>query len=153
MSVDIIKLFRPQTGDIIIVDFNKVNVTQVENAVKDLKVPVIAVHDIQTIQIWGLREQADHSQTVAEQQIEIDDLKKENLRLNRIIKDDMVPKAQAVPQPQAVGNLVPKVVPVTTQPTTHAITAPMPAVTTEKPVTSTISGTVTATPVKDTKTT
>lgn len=123
MNVDIIKLFRPQTGDIIIVDFNKVNVTQVENAIKDLKVPVIAVHDIQTIQIWGLREQADHSQTVAEQQIEIDDLKKENLRLNRIIKDDMVPKAQAVSQPQAVGNLVPKAVPVTSA---------IPAVSTEK---------------------
>lgn len=113
MSVDIIKLFRPQTGDIIIVDFNKVNVTQVENAVKDLKVPVIAVHDINTIQIWGIREQADHSQAVATLQLELDAAKKENLRLNRIIKDDMVPKAQAVPQPSAVGNLVPKVVPVT----------------------------------------
>ena len=153
MSVDIIKLFRPQIGDIIIVDFNKVNVTQVENAVKDLKVPVIAVHDINTIQIWGLREQADHSQTVAEQQIEIDDLKKENLRLNRIIKDDMVPKAQAVHQPQAVGNLVPKTVPVTSEAAPNILrTTPLPTVT-EKPITSTISGTVTATPVKDTKTT
>ena len=123
MSVDIIKLFRPQAGDIIIVDFNKVNVTQVENAVKDLEVPVIAVHDIHTIQIWGMREQADHSQTVAEQEIKIGDLEREVSRLNRIIKDDMVPKAQAVHQPQAVGNLIPKAVPVTSA---------IPAVSTEK---------------------
>lgn len=118
MSVDIIKLFRPQTGDLIIVDFNKVNVTQIENAVKDLNVPVIAVHDIQTIQIWGMREQADHSQTVAELQLELDAAKKEVLRLNRIIKDDMVPKAQAAEtvklHSQAVGNLIPKAVPVAT---------------------------------------
>lgn len=114
MSMDIVKLFRPQSGDIIIVDFNKVNVTQVENAVKDLKVPVIAVHDINTIQIWGLSEQVDHSQTVVEQQFKLDAAEKEIARLNRIIKDDMVPKAQAVPQPLAVGNLVPKTVPVTT---------------------------------------
>lgn len=114
MSVDTVKLFRPQAGDIVIVDFNKVNVTQVENAVKDLKVPVIAVHDINTIQIWGMREQVDHSQQVAELQLKLDAANKENFRLNRIIKDDMVPKAQAAPQPQAVGNLVPKAVPVTT---------------------------------------
>lgn len=115
MSTDIVKLFRPQPGDIIIVDFNKVNVTQVENAVKDLKVPVIAVHDINTIKMWGLREQADHSQQVAELTLQLDAATKENTRLNRIIKDDMVPKAQAVPQPQAVGNLIPKAVPVTSK--------------------------------------
>ena len=124
MSVDTIKLFRPQAGDIVIVDFNKVNVTQVENAVKDLKVPVIAVHDINTIQIWGMREQVDHSQAVAELQLKLDAAAKENNRLKRIIKDDMIPKPQPVaastttahnqPEPKAVGNLVPKAVPVTT---------------------------------------
>lgn len=124
MSMDIVKLFRPQSGDIIIVDFNKVNVTQVENAVKDLKVPVIAVHDINTIQIWGLSEQVDHSQTVVEQQFKLDAAEKEIARLNRIIKNDMVPKAQAVPQSQAVGNLVPKTVPVTTPAST--VVNPLP---------------------------
>jgi hypothetical protein len=114
MSVDVVKLFRPQVGDIIIVDFNKVNTTQIENAVKDLKVPVVAVHDINTIKLFGLREQADHSQQLAELQLKLDVAEREVLRLNRIIKDDMVPKAQAVPQPLAVGNLVPKTVPVTT---------------------------------------
>jgi len=113
MSVDVVKLFRPQAGDIIIVDFNKVNTTQIENAVKDLKVPVVAVHDINTIKLFGLREQADHSQQLAELQLKLDVAEREVLRLNRIIKDDMVPKAQAVPRPQAVGNLVSKTVPVT----------------------------------------
>lgn len=114
MSVDAVKLFRPQQGDIIIVDFNKVNVTNVENAVKDLGVAVIAVHDIDTIQIFGMREQKDFSQENADLQLALDAAQKEVFRLNRIIKDDMVPKSQAVAQPQAVGNLVPKVVPVTT---------------------------------------
>ncbi len=71
MSSEIVKLFRPQAGDILIVDFNKVNVTQVENAVKDLKVPVIAVHDINTIQLFGLREQNDFSEQTAKLQLDL----------------------------------------------------------------------------------
>jgi len=119
MSVDVIKLFRPQPGDIIIVDFNKVNVTQVENALGDSalgnKTPVIAVHDINTIKLYGLREQADHSQQLAELQLQLDAANKEITRLSRIIKDDMVPKAMAIQQTQAVGNLAPKLVPSTTK--------------------------------------
>jgi hypothetical protein len=96
MSVDAVKLFRPQQGDIVIVDFNKVNVTQVENAVKDFDVPVIAVHDIDTIKIFGLREQKDFTQQNADLQLQLDAAEKEIRRLNRIIKDDMIPKAQSV---------------------------------------------------------
>ena len=110
-TVDIVKLFRPQEGDLIIVDFNKVNVTQVENAVANLKVPVIAVHDLSTIKMFGIREQADHSQQVAQLQLENDSQNKEIFRLNRIIKDDMVPKpapAPIKPETPAVGNLAPK---------------------------------------------
>lgn len=114
MSVEAVKLFRPQPGDIVVVDFNKVNVTQVENAMPE-GVAVIAVHDINTIQIWGLKEQKDFSQELADLQLELDAAKKEIVRLGRIIKDDMVPKSQAVAQPQAVGNLIPKAVPITTQ--------------------------------------
>jgi hypothetical protein len=96
MSVDILKLFRPQAGDIVIVDFNKVNVTQVENVLADSKVPVIAVHDINTIKLYGLREQADHSQQLAELQLKLDAANKEILRLNRVIKDEMIPKPSPV---------------------------------------------------------
>lgn len=118
MSVlETIKLFRPQAGDIIVVDFNKVNMTQVEQALKVIgeeSVPIIGVHDIQTIKLYGMREQRDHSQNVATLQLQLDAANKENVRLGRIIKDDMVPKAMATPQPQAVGNLAPKLVPVST---------------------------------------
>lgn len=113
MSVDAVKLFRPQLGDIIIVDFNKINVTKVEELVKDLNVPVIAVHDINTIQVFGMREQKDFTQENADLQLQLAASEKEIVRLGRIIKDDMVPKAQAIAQPQAVGNLVPMAVPVT----------------------------------------
>jgi hypothetical protein len=96
MSIDVIKLFRPQAGDIVIVDFNKVNVTQVENVLVDSKIPVIAVHDINTIKLYGLREQADHSQQVAELQLKLETANKEILRLNRIVKDEMIPKPSPV---------------------------------------------------------
>lgn len=144
-AVDTVKLFRPQAGDIIVVDFNKVNMTQVENAVADLKVPVIGVHDLATIKLVGLREQVDHSEQVASLQQELDKANTEKIRLAKMIQDDMVPKPKeaahvkpAVENPVAptpVANLVPKtqVQPVQPQPTQvpKPTTSPLPTPSTE----------------------
>src|SRR5690348_7749735 len=96
MSVDAIKMFRPQDGDIVIVDFNKVNVTNVEQALKDSKVPVIAVHDIDTIKMYGIREQKDFTQENADLHVQLESAQAEIKRLNRVIKDDMIPKPTPV---------------------------------------------------------
>lgn len=77
MSIETLKLLRPQAGDIVVVDFNKVNITQVENAVKDMNVAVIAVHDIDTIKIFGMREQKDFSEEVQKLQEELSAAKKQ----------------------------------------------------------------------------
>lgn len=83
MSIATLKLLRPQAGDIVIVDFNKVNITQVENVVKDMNVAVIAIHDINTIKIFGMREQKDFSEKV-QKLLEENSKLKEQLQENRI---------------------------------------------------------------------
>ncbi len=90
-----IKLLRPQDGDIIIADFNKVNLTQLEQALakEGVDVPAIGVHNIETIKLFGLREQQDfnHELTVTKQELE--NSQKEVQRLTKIIQNEMVPKA------------------------------------------------------------
>lgn len=54
--VKYLKLLKPQNGDLIIADFNKVNITQLEKALEEekLNVAVIGVHNIDTIKLFGL---------------------------------------------------------------------------------------------------